>query len=199
MGKGANNQLLSNSGVAQSRSGQLAGNANAIYGPLTSTLWGEANNPQGYTPQQMAYMNTANQQSLGGSVAGITGQSNLQAARSRNAGGFEGAVGSGSRAAMRQLSQNAVGIQAQQANLQQAQRQQALSALQQLYGLSEQDALQYLNSSNSALNYENQGSVMANNDFWKSVGGIEGLATTFGAPGVNAATGGAGIGGFGEG
>jgi len=155
MGKGANKQLLANSGTAQSNSNQLSSAGTKINGYLTPTLEAEANNPQGYTPQQMAYMNTASQQSLGGSTAGVTGQANLTAARTRNAGGFQGAIGSGSRAGARQLSQNALGIQTQQAQLQQQQRQQALQALQSLYGVDESTALGYLNSSNSALNMEN--------------------------------------------
>ena len=155
MGKGANKQLLSNSGVAQSNSNALQGAATGINNYLTPQLENEANNPQGYTPQQLAYMNTASQQSLGGSTAGITGQANLAAARTRNAGGFQGAIGSGSRTAQKQLSQNALGIQTQQAQLQQQQRQQALQALQSLYGVDESTALGYLNSSNSALGAEN--------------------------------------------
>jgi hypothetical protein len=158
MGKGANKQLLSNSGVAQSKSNDLSGAASSIATPLTADLQGEATNPQGYTPQQLAYINTASQQSLGGSTGAVTGTADLDAARTRNAGGFQGAIGSGSRSAERQLSQNAVGIQGDQAKLQQAQRQQALSSLQSLYGVDEATALSYLNSSNSSLGAEDANS-----------------------------------------
>lgn len=156
MGKGANSQLIKNSGVAGGNSNALSTAGSNISSYLTPQLENEANNPQGYTPQQMAYMNTASQQSLGGSTAGVTGQANLEAARTRNAGGVQGAIGSGSRSAQRDLSTNAVGIQSQQAQLQQAQRQQALQSLQSLYGVDEQTALGYLNSSDSALSDENQ-------------------------------------------
>jgi len=156
MGKGANKQLLSNSGVAQSNSGTLSTAGSGINSYLTPQLENEAINPEGYTPAQLAYMNTASQQSEGGSTAGITGQANLTAARTRNAGGFQGAIGSGSRTAQRNLSQTAVGIQSKQADLQQAQRQQALSSLQQLYGVDESTALGYLNSSNAALGEEDK-------------------------------------------
>ena len=158
MGKGANKQLLANSGTAQTRSGAADTAATQLYDPLTSQLQSEAANPQGYTPQQLAYMNTASQQSLGGSVGGVTGQANLEAARTRNAGGFQGAIGSASRGAQKQLSQNALGIQTQQANLQEAQKQQALQSLQQLYGVDQATAQAYLTGSNSALNAENQAS-----------------------------------------
>jgi hypothetical protein len=156
MGKGANRQLLNNSGVAQSRSGQVFNRGTGLSDFLTPQLETEATNPEGYTPQQLAYMNTASQQSLGGSVGGVTGEANLTAARTRNAGGYQGAIGSGSRAAARQLSQNALWIQTQQANLQQAQRQQALESLQQLYGVDQATAEAYLNSSTNALNAEEQ-------------------------------------------
>lgn len=155
MGKGANKELLSNSGVANANSTSLGNAGGGISSYLTPQLENEANNPQGYTPQQLAYMNTASQQSLGGGAAATTGEANLAAARTRNAGGFQGAVGNANRGAQRQLSQNAVGIQTEQANLQQQQRQEALKSLQQLYGIDEQTALAYLNSSNSALNAEN--------------------------------------------
>src|SRR6266568_1030210 len=158
MGKGANKQLLNNSGTGQSEQKQLGGQGTALSGFLTPQLEAEATNPTGYTPQQQAYMNTASQQSLGGGAAATTGEANLESARTRNAGGFQGAVGSANRGAQRQVSQNALGIQADQAKLQQAQRQQALSSLQGLYGVDEATALGYLNSSNSALGAENQAS-----------------------------------------
>lgn len=175
MGKGANKLLLNNGGEGQAQQQQLSGAGSGISSFLTPTLESEATNPQGYTPQQLAYMNTASQQSLGGSTAGVTGQANLEAARTRNAGGFQGAIGSGSRTAQRQLSQNALGIQAQQANLQQQQRQQALQALQQLYGIDESTALGYLNSSNSALSDENQGSAIIDKNLWSNINGIGGV------------------------
>jgi hypothetical protein len=155
VGKGANSALLQNSGNAQNRSSQLYGDSQNIGGPLTAQLQQEATNPQGYTPQQLAYMNTSSQQSLGGGTAATTGTANLEAARSKNVGGFQGAVGSANRGTQRQASQNALGIQTQQANLQEAQKQQALSSLQGLYGTDVSGSNAYLNTSNTALNNEN--------------------------------------------
>lgn len=158
MGKGANAALLSNSGQAQQRSGQLYGSSQSIGGPLTQQLQQEATNPQGYTPQQLAYMNTASQQSLGGGEAATAGQANLETARTKNAGGFQGAVGDANRATQKQASQNALGIQSQQANLQQAQRQQALQSLQQLYSTNLGASSSYLSGSDAALGDENAAS-----------------------------------------
>lgn len=148
--------MIDNSGTANRRSKTLTSNANDVYGFLDPTLTAEATNPTGYAPGDLAAINTASQQSLGGATSAVTGQSNLEAARSRNAGGFQGAIGSGSRAAMKQNSENAVNVQEQNAQLKEAQKQQALSSLQNLYGTDESTALGYLNSSNSALGTENQ-------------------------------------------
>ncbi len=160
MGKGANAQQFKNSGDAQQRSKDLYGNASSESGFLDPTLRAEATNPQGYTPQQLAYMNTASQQSLGGGVAATTGQANLETARTRNAGGFQGAVGTANRSAQRQQSQNALGIQKSQADLQQAQRQQALQSLQSLYGMNLSGSEANLGLSNEALKNENKPSFL---------------------------------------
>lgn len=101
-------------------------------------------------------MNTASEQSQGGGVSATTGQANLEAARTRNAGGFQGAIGSANRGAQRQISEQALQVQTNQANLQQQQRAAALQQLQQLYGVDEQTALGYLNSSSNALADENK-------------------------------------------
>jgi hypothetical protein len=156
MGKGANKQLLNNAGTGQAAENTLYGEGQGVNSFLTPQLENEAANPQGYSPQQLAYMNTASQQSEGGSTAGITGQANLEAARTRNAGDFQGAIGSGSRAAQRDLSSKALQVQTGQAQLQQQQRQQALSALQGLYGTDIGSSLGFLNSSDTALADENK-------------------------------------------
>jgi hypothetical protein len=173
MGKGANQLLMKNGGIGQGDSTNLWSRGTGLSNFLTPQLEQEALNPQGYTPQQLAYMNTASQQSNGGATGAITGQANLEAARTRNAGGFQGAIGSGSRAAMRQNSQNSVGIQARQADLQQQQRQQALAALQSLYGTDLSSSASFLNSSNQALADENQGSAIIDQNLWRNVNGIE--------------------------
>jgi hypothetical protein len=178
MGKGANGTLAANAKTGQTNSNTLFTQGQTIGSSLVPQLDAEAANPQGYTPQQMAYMNTASQQSLGGSTGGVTGQANLQAARTRNAGSFQGAIGSNARSNARQLSQNAVGIQQQQANLQQQQRQQALSALQSLYGVDEQTALGYLNGSTSAATSEKNGPNWESkfDDFTKGISNLSSAA-----------------------
>jgi hypothetical protein len=181
MGKGANKLLLKNGGTGQANSGASWQRGTDVNNFLTPQLEEEALHPGGYTPEQMAYMNTASQQSLGGATGAVAGQANLEAARTRNAGSFQGAIGSGSRAASRQLSQNAVGIQAKQADLQQQQRQQALAALQSLYGVDMNTAVNYLNASTGALKAENEGSAIIDKNLWNNVNGIENVAANVGA------------------
>lgn len=189
MGKGANKMLLDNAGYGSGTSKGLRSRADALEGFLTPQLEQEATNPEGYTPQQLAYMNTASQQSLGGGVAATTGEANLEAARTRNAGGFQGSVGTADRAAQRQLSQNALGVQERQANLQQAQRQQALSALQSLYGVDNNTALGYLTGSTQALKAESDAGNPFFKDFLQGTQGIKNLADAA-ASGAAAAGGG---------
>mgnify|MGYP005815069293 CR=1 FL=1 len=150
MGKGANKDLFANSGIANKLQGQYSNAANSIYGTINPVLSTQA--VQGFTPQQLADVNTAGQQSLGGAVAGAVGQANLQAARTRNAGGYQGAIRSAAQLAMKQNSQNA--LQTQLASIEQQNK--ALQALQQLYGTNVGAGLTALGTSNQALNYENQ-------------------------------------------
>lgn len=159
MGKGAQKGLIQNAGAGRVNSDALMTRGTQDYSFLYPQLKQEALNPQGYTRQQLAYMNTASQQSAGGGAAATTGQANLEAARTRNAGGFQAAVGTANRGAQRDMSEKALQIQGMQANLQQAQRQQALSQLQSLYGTNLGSSLGFLNSSNQAYNYENQGTA----------------------------------------
>lgn len=172
MGKGANKQLLANAGVGQQQNKAINDEATATYGQLDPMLLESARNPQGYGNEDLASMRTGSEQSLGGSVSGISGEGNLQAARTRNRGGFQGALGEGARSAQRTLSQNAVGIAKANADLKQQESEQAIQQIMQLYGIDRATALNYLNSSNTALNSENQGSHLANLDFWNSFNNI---------------------------
>lgn len=155
MGKGAKGRELENSGNAQQRSKDLYGESQGDYAALDPQLKKDATDPQGYTPQQLAYMQTMSQQSLGGGEAATTGQANLTAARTRNAGGFQGAIGTADRATQRQASTNALSVQKSQADLQQQQRATALQSLQQLYGTGLTGSEGEMSLSNTALHDEN--------------------------------------------
>lgn len=120
---------------AQNMSNGLSGNASALYGTLAPQLTSEALNPQGLTPTEKAQMNTAGQQSAGGSMAGAVGQGGLQAARTRNAGGADAALQESARNAGQQASTAALKTEMADTNLKEKERQSGLSGLEGLTGL----------------------------------------------------------------
>ena len=184
MGRGVTQAALSGYGQTQQASQAAQNNANSVYNELFPQLESQAANPQGIGPQGLAAENTASQQSLGGSQAGATEAGNLAAARTRNVGGFSPAIAESSRAGGRQLSQNAVGIQSQNEQLKQQQRQQALNQLQGLYGTTSGEALQALglgsNYLNAATNASNQTNALGWAKFATNVLGTPGPAAGLG-------------------
>lgn len=107
--------------------------ASGIGGALIPGLEQEANNPTGYTPVEKSSQLVAGEQGAGGANAGITGEANLEAARTRNAGGFGGALDEAARIKGRQLSQNALGVENKSADLAQKKQQAAQGELGNLY------------------------------------------------------------------
>ncbi|MGH9343308.1 MAG: hypothetical protein ACRD19_06050 [Terriglobia bacterium] len=115
---------------AQNLSNGLASNANALYGSLAPELESEAAHPAGFAPSDLAAMRTGAMQSAGGSMAGAAGRGALLGARTRNAGAPAAAIGDAARTAGEQLSQRAVGIAGQNAELKAHQQQEGLSGLE---------------------------------------------------------------------
>jgi hypothetical protein len=152
MARGATNQANKTFGEAQSAFNTGTNRANALYGQLMPILQGEATNPQGYSPKDLGAMNTASQQSVGGSTAGAVGEGNLAAARTRNAGAFAPALDEAAREGGRTLSQNALEIQGKNADLKQKQQQAGISGLGSLYGQNSDELLKALGLGNEATN-----------------------------------------------
>jgi hypothetical protein len=144
-------------------SGNLLSNAQNVYGGLEPQLAAEAAHPMGFTPQAKALMNTAAQQSAGGSTAGAIGQGRLYATRTRNAGGAKQAIGEAVRGAGENLSNAAVGTELANANLQEKQRQAGLGGLENLYGTQLRGGEEALGLSNQALGIASQ----AKPTFWQ--------------------------------
>ena len=151
MPKGVEKDQLANSTTANNLSNNLTANASNIYGGLEPTLQAQASHPSGYTPMQKANMNTAAQQSAGGSIAGAVGQGGLYAARTRNAGAAQNAIGSAVRSAGSNISREAVGTEMADANLAQKKQAGALGGLQGMYGTELSGGENALGLSNSAL------------------------------------------------
>lgn len=145
----AANKQLNLSNTTAANAGATAGN---IYSGLAPQLSAEATNPQGYSPSDINAMQTASAQALGGATSGITGQANLQAARTRNSGGYATALDQAGQQAMQTQSQNDLGIQQANANLKNTQQQAALGALQGLYGTNVQQQTSLLGLGPGTLN-----------------------------------------------
>lgn len=170
--KGIEKNALGNSGTASTMSNNLSANAGSLYGPLTNELTTQMVHPSGYTPAQKAAMNTAAQQSAGGSNAGTVGQGALYAARTRNAGAGQNAIAQGARQASTNLSDAALNTEMSNANLQQKQQGAATAGLESLYGTELGGSENALGLSNSALNTAN--SAAENNPWMKlALAGIQ--------------------------
>lgn len=151
MGRGIQQDALGNSGKANQLSGQYNTAGQTVLGTLSPALNQDITNPQGFGTAGVNAMNTANSQSIGGSTAGAVGEGNLAAARTRNAGGFQSALDEAARSGQRQLSENAVGIQAANEMEKQRQRSAAEQLMNSQYGMDTNAALGALGLSNQAL------------------------------------------------
>lgn len=120
--------------TAAANSGTFMNNAQSLYSNVAPMLTSQAANPQGFNAADEAAMETGAMQEAGGTQAAAVGQGNLEAARTRNAGGFGQAVSDASRGAGETLSRGVLGVRNANANLKQHQRDTALSGLEGLYG-----------------------------------------------------------------
>jgi hypothetical protein len=139
-----------------------SGNASALYNSLFPQFTAEATNPQGFTPGEKASMDTAAQQSVGGSTAGAVGEGNLTAARTRNSGGLDTALDASVRSGQQTLSGDALGVQNEDAMLKETQKQEGLSGLSSLYGTNQSGMLSALGLGNQATSVGTQ----AGNSGW---------------------------------
>lgn len=149
---GASTQAFGNSGAAQKLSTGYSNQAQQNSNVLTPTLNQLATNPQGYTQQQQNNFNTAATQSAGGAEAGAVGGGNQMAARTNNAGGFAPAAIQSGHDATTQLSDAALGVQNQNAQLKQQQQAEGLNGLQNEYNTNVGAGENALGLSNQSLN-----------------------------------------------
>jgi len=154
--RAAQSQASQAAQTAQNTAAGYGANAATIGSQLVPFLSRELTNPQGYSQQDIGAMLTNAMASSGGANAGITGQANLQAARTRNAGGFATALDEAARQRSRALAGASEGIAAQNANLKQEQQQHAANALQGLYGVDTGAQLKGMDIQNQDINTEIQ-------------------------------------------
>ena len=155
MGRDTSDAAMKNSNTAQGLSGTYANRATGAYNVLTPTLNRMATNPQGFSPQTRADMLTSAMQTAGGGNAATVGGAMQTAARTNNAGAFDPVMAQAGRDASTELSDAALGIQNRNAMLQEQQRAQGLSGLENLYGENTGAAGNALGISNNALQVKN--------------------------------------------
>ena len=150
MARAAEKQAKDTYNTSQGVVGTGQKNANDIFGQLMPQYQQEAVNPQGFGASGLAAMNTAAQQSTGGSTGGAVGQGDLMAARMRNKGGFQVAGDESAREGMRTNAQASVENQAANEKLKQAQKQAGLAGEAGLYGENMHEILGGLGEENNA-------------------------------------------------
>jgi hypothetical protein len=177
MGRDTSNAAMNNSNTAQTMSGTYANRATANSNILTPTLNRMATNPQGFSPQTMANMNTAAMQTAGGGNGATVGGAMQAAGRTNNAGAYDPAMAQAGHDASSQLSDAALGIQNRNAMLQEQQRSEGLSGLQGMYGENTGASQNALGLSDNALATKNAADQQTFNQWFKPLQMIAGNAT----------------------
>lgn len=172
MGRGSD-QANNAATTAQNISTTASGNAGALYSTLAPALQSEMANPQGFSPVDMARMDTSAMQSAGGTQAAAVGEGALRAARTGNIGGSDAATAKAARTAGEIASEGALSTQIKNAQLKQHQRDQATSGLENLYGTNTGASVNSLGEVASNVNADTN-AENASWDWTKGVGAISG-------------------------
>ena len=146
MGQRGSDQAQAAQQSATNISGTAEGNAGALYGTLAPQLQSSMANPQGFSPTDLAKMDTATMQTAGGTQSAATGAGALRAARTGNAGGSDAAIAQAARTGGETASAGALGTQIKNAQLKEQQREQATSGMEGLYGTNMGASVNALNS-----------------------------------------------------
>ncbi len=181
MGRDTSNAAMSNSNTAQGMSSTYGGRATSAYNVLTPTLNRMATNPQGFSQGTMNNMNTAAMQTAGGGNGATVGGAMQTAARTNNAGAYDPAIAQAGHDASTNLSDAALGVQNRNAMLQEQQRQQGISGLQDQYGENTGASQNALGLSTGALGAKNAADTATFNQWFKPFQAIAGGASQAGA------------------
>lgn len=182
MSRQASKNAQDNFSAATAKSNQYGADASKSLGAVQPFLQKELTNPTGYDPSTMARLMTSSEQGLGGATSAVNGTGALMAARNRNAAGLAPALDESARAAMRQGSQNTLGIQADSANLANQKQQTAATGLQSLYGTNTQAVLNALGAGTNAVNAENTADAQTQSTWMTPLtSGMNAAASYFGA------------------
>jgi hypothetical protein len=145
--KSASQQAGTNEGIAST----AGANASQIGSSIIPGLEAEAQGGQGLTAAQKNAALVSGAQAIGGVNSGVTGDANLAASRTRNAGGFTGALDDAARIKSRQQSANALGVENESTQLANEKQLAAQKELGGLYGTDTSAQLQAMGLSNQSL------------------------------------------------
>ena len=141
-----------NAGTAEGTAGQFGATAQQIGSSIIPGLEQEAEHPTGLTATQKNNALVQGAQAIGGVNSGVTGDANLAAARTRNAGGFTGALDEAARIKSRQQSENALNVNQEDTALANEKQMAAQKQLAGLYGTDTSNQLHAMGLGNEDLN-----------------------------------------------
>lgn len=125
---------MGNSRTATGTASQYGNTAGQVGGTLIPGLTQQFQNPQGLGQAGLSAEFGAAEQAGGGATGAVQGEAGLNAMRTRNTGALSSVLDQAARRGGQNLSQSALGIQAQNEQLKQKQREEAAQGLQGLYG-----------------------------------------------------------------
>lgn len=158
---GVSTDALGNSGTANGLATGYNNGAAATGSILTPTLNRMVTAPAGYGAQTVNNMTTAATQGAGGGAAATVGGALQRAAATNNAGGAAPVTSQAGRDASVQLSDAALGIQNQDAQLKEQQREQGIQGLTGMYSTDVGAGENAIGLSNQSLNVADQGKAQA--------------------------------------
>lgn len=132
--RNAVNQASNATTTAANTGTQLGTEAQGIGSTLTPFLTSELAHPQGFGQQGESAMLSAAEGGAGGATSGVMGEANQEAARSRNAGGYQAVLDDAARSRAKAAAGASEGIAGQNAELQSQQQQDAAKGLAGQYG-----------------------------------------------------------------
>jgi hypothetical protein len=141
----------SNATGANSVASEMGSNAAGIYSSTIPGLEREAQTPTGFTPEQKNRQLVAGAETAGGAAAGAGGASTLEKLRTRSPSGFSAALDEASRIKQRQLGQNTLGVENEDARLGLERQQEAQRMLQGYYNTDTGNQLKAMGLANEDL------------------------------------------------
>lgn len=152
MAKGASKAAQNQVGVDNAYAKQYNQRASTVSDTLFPFLTGEMNDPQGFGQETLDKMETQGGEATSGALGAGKESAELLGERTGNTAAIPGIIDSTTRDAMKQQSDNALGISTQNAKLKEMQRQAGASGTEGLYSEDVKSALSALGLSTDSIN-----------------------------------------------